>query len=933
MHLFRKVSGKLLLLSVLAGFTIGSCFLVVKEMETSDLQAKYFYDVASTLRFHIETGQTDARRYPASGPYDQRLGYTLIERFRNQLEKRGFVVSAQARFSPKLLHVVDQGFFPAYVEKNQAGLLVSDRYGTVLFSALFPERLYPDFDSIQPLVLSTLLFIENRELLDSQYPHRNPAVEWDRLARASVDLIAQKLGAPIHVPGGSTLATQIEKYRHSPEGRTDSAKEKLRQMGSAALRAYLSGADTTKARRDIALTYLNSMPLAALPGYGEVNGLGDGLWAWFGADFETVNSLLASASNSTGENITANQAEAYRQVLSLLLSQRRPAYYLIPGHDDLERLTDQHLRLLANEKIISPAMRDAALLVHSIPLSEPKSLPTSPFANRKIELLLRTRLADNLGIHRLYDLERIDADARSTVDYKTQVAVSAALHQLSTTDAARSAGVVGYHLLNADNDLSNIIYSLILFEHRPEGNLLRIQADNNDQPLDISEGIKLDLGSTAKMRTMVHYLELIADLHGIYASRPIKALRETQVHPRDHLSRWVIDLLIAAPNTSLSATLDAALERQYSASPGEAFMTGGGLHTFENFNKEDNGKVMTVQRALEQSVNLVFIRLMRDIAYHHLYKSDGVGRWLDEDDSPKRDEYLRRFADVEGKTYLRRFYRKYHDKTPQEVLTTLTKSTQPVAKRLATAFRSIYPDKPLSEFTTYLKTNLPGHDITDKEALELYAKYSRDSFDLQDRGYIVRIHPLELWLAGYLINHPSASIKEVVTASQFERQQVYRWLFKSARQYAQNRRIQTLVEQEAFEKIHQAWQQLGYPFNTFTPSYASSIGASGDRPAALAELMGILLNEGIRYPTHRFDSVNFAVNTPYELRMALPEALGRRVLAPEVAAAARKALIGVVENGTAKRIDCAYKLLYGTKLIIAGKTGTGDHRRHINGAK
>jgi hypothetical protein len=176
-------------------------------------------------------------------------------------------------------------------------------------------------------------------------------------------------------------------------------------------------------------------------------------------------------------------------------------------------------------------------------------------------------------------------------------------------------------------------------------------------------------------------------------------------------------------------------------------------------------------------------------------------------------------------------------------------------------------------------------------------------------------------------------MKEVVTASEFERQQVYRWLFKSARQYAQNRRIQTLVEQEAFEKIHQAWQQLGYPFNTFTPSYASSIGASGDRPAALAELMGILLNEGIRYPTHRFDSVNFAVNTPYELRMALPEALGRRVLAPEVAAAARKALIGVVENGTAKRIDGAYKLLDGTKLIIAGKTGTGDHRRHINGAK
>ena len=33
--------------------------------------------------------------------------------------------------------------------------------------------------------------------------------------------------------GGSTLATQLEKYRHSPEGRTQSARDKLQQMASA----------------------------------------------------------------------------------------------------------------------------------------------------------------------------------------------------------------------------------------------------------------------------------------------------------------------------------------------------------------------------------------------------------------------------------------------------------------------------------------------------------------------------------------------------------------------------------------------------------------------------------------------------------------------------------------------------------------------------
>ena len=94
------------------------------------------------------------------------------------------------------------------------------------------------------------------------------------------------------VAGGSTLATQIEKYRHSPEGRTGSTTDKLIQMASATLRAYQDGEDTTGSRRQIVLDYLNTVPLSAKPGYGEVNGIGDGLWVWYGRDFEQVSKLL-----------------------------------------------------------------------------------------------------------------------------------------------------------------------------------------------------------------------------------------------------------------------------------------------------------------------------------------------------------------------------------------------------------------------------------------------------------------------------------------------------------------------------------------------------------------------------------------------------------------------------------------------------------------
>ena len=249
---------------------------------------------------------------------------------------------------------------------------------------------------------------------------------------------------------------------------------------------------------------------------------------------------------------------------------------------------------------------------------------------------------------------------------------------------------------------------------------------------------------------------------------------------------------------------------------------------------------------------------------------------MDETDSEKRDTYLQRFADVEGQVYLRRFYAKYRGKSPQEILTILTQGVRPLAKRLTTVYRSVYPTHDLAALESYLKSHLAGQTPDAQELSELYDTYSLERFDLQDRGYIARMHPLELWLGNYLLKHPDATLQEVISASVTERQQVYRWLFKTRRLYAQEKRIRILIEREAFAQIHAAWKRLGYPFETLTPSYASAIGASGDRPAALAELVGILMNDGVRYPMKRFDTVHFASGTPYETLMQLPVAQGQR---------------------------------------------------------
>jgi membrane peptidoglycan carboxypeptidase len=329
-RLWRMVVGSVILGALVLSLAAGSV-LVQREVKTGDLEARYLSSLAKDLSFEVGPGPSPAMRFPTSGPYDIRLGYASLPDFIQRLLVDGFSITAQARPSPTLIRLVDFGLFATYREKIQAGLTLIDRDNAVMFSALDPTQVYPDFQSIPPLVLRSLLFIENRELLAEQYPRRNPAVEWDRLGRAVLEQLAHALGSRSHVSGGSTLATQLEKYRHSSEGRTLSVLEKARQMASAAVRAYLNGPETLEARQGIAVAYLNSMPLSAAPGYGEIHGLADGLRIWHQADFDRVNRLLRSSPTAQGGGVPQDYAVAYRQVLSLLLAQRRPAFYLGPG--------------------------------------------------------------------------------------------------------------------------------------------------------------------------------------------------------------------------------------------------------------------------------------------------------------------------------------------------------------------------------------------------------------------------------------------------------------------------------------------------------------------------------------------------------------------------------------------------------------------------
>ncbi len=917
--LLRIVSGVILLGGVVVLVRLG-----LDEMRQSRWQARWLAEFATAIDYRVEPGPALEPLRPDRGPYDVRLGYARLPEFGERLEQAGFAIARQAVPSRRMSELAAHGLFNIYPEKARAGLRLDDTAGLTIQRALYPRNVYGEFSAIPPLVVQTLLYVEDRELLDPSRPNLNPVVDWERLAVALGQQTLKSVGRTQKVVGASTLATQLEKFRHSPEGITRDARDKLLQMASASLRVYRDGQDTLPARRRLALDYLNALPLAAQRGYGEVSSLGDGIESWFGADFAYTNRVLADEGAPLEE-----RALCYKRVLALILAVRRPSHYLGGDGSELEALANSYLRRMSAEGVITPELAAAAQRVPLALRTRVGASPVPDFTRQKGLNLARNQLLSLLGVRSLYELDRLDLAARTTLDSTVQREVTEFLRGLSDPERIRELGLGGDRLLRSD-DPTRVIYSLTLYERGNGMNRLRINADNLDQPLDINSGARLDLGSTAKLRTLVSWLELIADVYAQAMAAPDPRQARAALHPRDRLSAWVFDHLAAHPHATLRETLEAAMRRRYSASTGQTFYTGGGAHRFANFESRDNHAVLDVAEALRRSVNLVFIRMMREIVDHYMYRAPSTtARLLENARDPGRDEYLRRFADREGTVFLRRFYRKYRGKGADEALHALLDGVRVTPRALVVTVRSVRPELDAEGLRPWFERHLPDDVPSAAQLAVLAERYAPEKFGLNDRGYLARVHPLELWLVDYLRQHPGASEREVLDAGAEVRQEVYAWLMKTSRRRAQDRRILDLLEIEAFQELHRRWRALGYPFASLTPSLATSIGSSGDRPAALAELMGIIVNGGVRYPARLNTELHFAAGTPYEVVYAAQPDAGRQLLHPEVAAVVRAGLFDVAEHGTARALQSTLLRPDGSRHRVGGKTGTGDHRFEV----
>lgn len=218
-------------------------------MQSSRFESSLLAFADTRLEYNVAAGPSRAIAYPKVGPYNRRLGYSLLPDFIRRLEAAGYQVQAQARNSKFFMLAAWLGLYPPYREKTKAGIHILDRLNRPLYQSEYPARAYPAFNSIPPIVVETLSFIENRHLMDPKHLYRNPAIEWSRLARAALDFSMHEVDRHRPVSGGSTLATQLEKMRNSPDGRTESPAEKLRQIASASLEAYQYGERTLAAQQ------------------------------------------------------------------------------------------------------------------------------------------------------------------------------------------------------------------------------------------------------------------------------------------------------------------------------------------------------------------------------------------------------------------------------------------------------------------------------------------------------------------------------------------------------------------------------------------------------------------------------------------------------------------------------------------------------------
>ena len=495
------------------------------------------------------------------------------------------------------------------------------------------------------------------------------------------------------------------------------------------------------------------------------------------------------------------------------------------------------------------------------------------YVGQKATQDVRNKLVSLLKLPDLYSLDRLDLSAETSVDTAAQARVTAVLAEALRPNLSALSRAWSATSCSATATPRKMTWSFVLYERGGDRNYVRIHADSLNQPFDINSGAKLQLGSTAKLRTLITYLTSSASCTTGSRRCRSRDLLRTAASAEDPLTEWAAGYLARTPGPqrcrrcSTRRCSEPIRRRRVPSLPAAASRASAISTTWE-----DDGRPTRRDRlpALDQS------GFRPDPARYRQLLHGGERRRRSSGCSAIPTTRSARpicsgLSNADSRRFLHRFYKDYTGLNGNEAMALLADRTQPVPKRLATVFLSIHPDARLAHLQRVPDDALCRKcDLSDRRALGLVS----DLFARAAATWpIAAMSPASIrsncgWLS-ICRSTPARAWNEILDASAQVRQEAYSWLFKG-NPHKQDTRIRILLEQDAFERIYENWKALGYPFSHLVPSLGTAIGASGDRPDALADLMGTIMNGGVRVPTVTIERLALCRRIPLTKRRCPP---------------------------------------------------------------
>jgi membrane peptidoglycan carboxypeptidase len=1036
-----------------AAFTLAAPLVI--EAEFSPVQEYLGTNVA-----HNKTGPGFSAKKVTTPPearsaIDKTRGYADNLKEDAILRKQNFTVSPQKEHYER--KILGTPLFSLEEPKAQAGLSIIDDSGETIYQAKYPRQIFNSFDEIPVIWWQTLLEVENRELLNHQDDkidlivadiayNKNVTIEIDRLAKAIFLHVAKKAGLNVSTPGGSGLPVQIEKMLHSPNGQSHGDSDEKKRQILTAMAKYYKDLDAKK----FVVTYFNTVSLASTKWDGNVDGYAEAMHIWYGRDLDQVKTMLNTPDDKLDAEGLKLKAQIYMEAASLVIAVKKPdEYYNGPavrgahlskaeraelGRKEMRERLGLLLHSFVTKGIISQKLFDQIDL-NNLKIADPNVRheveAPSPY---KYVNNLRIKTQQTMKVPSLYDLDRRDLTARSTLLGSLNRAAEEVCNDIHDPAFARANGLVGgpEGRFNFDErDLPYVKCAVIINEQLPDGrNVNRVLTDNvKNSPMNQVSGGRQGMGSTSKFRWGLAVYELtMGELYDKYSTKTPEELnaRLKEISVNDNLTRWALTTLADPKNAGMTfeTFLDAALERTYSGNPGGTEV--------QNFDSEENSWNKSVRINFHFSVNAAFIRIMRDNVSYVIYEKMGIDpKMFDDMSHPARDAYLDDFTKQEGAIFLYRAYVEQQDMSPaavEKLLIAKTKFRSP--SQMAALFRYLHPEKSVWEMSEFVIANADAKQVsnflskgldkkTNASIRDLQGRYPKshvaiqdfitgssdpimadgavedialsltismgknmDSlykefapgaydqaahqrvnkktgevkkysavYDLNERSYKLKVHPMALWLAKYRTDHPDAKFADVSKAAavadahngKSAYRQSYDWLFKPSKAAAQKRSLISIVRHKAFNDYLGPQQQtLGYPFAKVVDSEKIVLGSNGDTPDALATLLGVVQGDGVLRKADSFSVIARGEGTEFEKIATKHADQGKVVMRPEIAKSLREELQGVVQEGTGKKLREAFKLpaydadgkvIPNTYRLIpnGGKTGSDDGKLKSGG--